>query len=73
MKIEQMLMVTNIRYIIVEILMIDINKHARNAINNYIQKLILVQIDRRKIAKKIEYFDQIMKGDRTAFNITIHM
>lgn len=53
--------------------MIDINKHARNTINNYIQELILVQIDRRKIPKEIEYFDQIMKGDRTAFNITIHM
>lgn len=68
-----MLMIANICYIIVEILMIDINKHARNTINNYIQELILVQIDRRKIPKKVEYFDQIMKGDRTAFNITIHM
>lgn len=66
-------MIANICYIIAEILMIDINKHTRNAINNYIQKLILVQIDRRKIPKEIEYFDQIMKRDRTAFNITIHM
>lgn len=68
-----MLMTTNICYIIVEILMIDINKHARSTINNYIQELILVQIDRRKIPKEIEYFNQVMKGDRTAFNITIHI
>lgn len=68
-----MLMITNICYIIVEILMIDINKHARSTINNYIQELILVQIDRRKIPKEIEYFNQVMKGDRTAFNITIHI
>lgn len=66
-------MIANICYIVVEILMIDIDKHTRNTINNYIQELILVQIDRRKIPKKIEYFNQIMKRNRTAFNITIHM
>ena len=36
MPIQYKLMITNVCYIVVEILMIDINKHARNPINNYI-------------------------------------